>query len=439
MKKLLYTLFAAWLALTGCNSGTRLKVSAPLSPIRTDGTRFIDSEGKTVILRGINIVEKNPGMGYIPNDTVALFDSLAGWGFNCIRLGVIWDGAEPAPGRYDEAYLGKVAELCDRAAAHGIYVMLDMHQDLYGRQFSDGAPDWATITDNLPHATGAIWSDSYLISPAVQRAFDNFWADRPAPDGIGIQEHYVRLWQHIAKRFSTHPAIIGYDIMNEPFNGSAGAGILPALLMEYATVLAEATGKVMTEEEILTTWADEAKRIEALKFLEDPARYARVVDAAAELNAAFERSALQQMYQRAADAIRKVDTGHILFLEHAYFANSGLPTAIEPVKRGDGSADPLVAYAAHGYDLLTDTKEVDAQSFDRVDLIFRRVHEASIRMNVPVLIGEWGAFHGDAPGLVRAAAHIKAVFDRYGFSDTYWAWRPGVQEDEYFSVLIKRE
>ena len=435
MKKQIQTILVIGAMLAGCGYGCGRKEVPGPSPIRTEGTRFTDLQGRTVILRGINIVEKNPDLGYIPKDTVALFDSLSSWGFNCIRLGIIWDGAEPKPGRYDDTYLGKIEDLCNRAAAHGIYVMLDMHQDLFGRRFSDGAPDWATITDSLPHATGAIWSDSYLISPAVQRAFDNFWNDRPAADGVGIREHYAMLWQHIARRFAAHPAIIGYDIMNEPFNGSAGAAIVPAILGAYGMLLAETTGKVMTEEEILATWSDETKRIEALKFLEDPEKYRRVIDAAEGLNAAFEKSLLQSMYQRVAEAIRKVDTSHILFLEHAYFANTGLSTAIEPVKKADGTRDPLVAYAAHGYDLLTDTKSVDAQCLGRVDLIFQRVHEASIRMNVPVLVGEWGAFHGNAQGLVTTAAHIRGLFDKYGFSDTYWAWRPGVQEDAYFNEI----
>jgi endoglycosylceramidase len=437
MKTTLTLIMLTLLLLAGCSprNAKNDRRNESWKGIRTDGTRFIGPDGKTIILQGINLVEKNPAVNYIHPDTAGLFDKFTEWGFNCIRLGIIWDGAEPEPGIYDEVYLDKIEAMVERAALRGIYVMLDMHQDLYGRQFSDGAPAWATLTDSLPHATGVIWSDSYLISPAVQRAFDNFWANKPASDGIGVQDHYALLWKHIAKRFSDNPAVIGYDIMNEPFNGSAGSGILPAILTEYAKVLAETTGRVMTEEEVLETWSDEERRIEALKFLEDPSRYQRVIDAATELNAGFERTALQSMYQRVADAIRQVDTVHILFLEHAYFANTGLATAIEVVKRPDGTPDPLVAYAAHGYDLLTDTRYVDAQSTARVDLIFKRIHEASVRMNIPVLVGEWGALHGNSEGLVEVAAHITGLFRQYGFSDTYWAWYPGIEEDPYFRVI----
>ena len=90
------------------------------------------------------------------------------------------------------------------AEKYGLYVFLDMHQDLYSCKYSDGAPEWATLTDERPHITegNMVWSDAYITSPAIQRAFDNFWANTPASDGVGIQEHYARAWRHVAKRYA---------------------------------------------------------------------------------------------------------------------------------------------------------------------------------------------------------------------------------------------
>lgn len=51
-------------------------------------------------------------------------------GFNLIRLGIFWDGAEPEPGKIDYGYLEKLREIVGLAEKHGIYVILDMHQDL---------------------------------------------------------------------------------------------------------------------------------------------------------------------------------------------------------------------------------------------------------------------------------------------------------------------
>lgn len=68
----------------------------------------------------------------------------------------------------------------------GISFFLDFHQDLYGVAFgldapfwADGAPAWATITDGLPHVAGDLWSGAYLISPALNRAFEHFWNNDP--------------------------------------------------------------------------------------------------------------------------------------------------------------------------------------------------------------------------------------------------------------------
>ena len=65
-------------------------------------TRFVDAEGRHVLLHGINLVNKNPDEGYFFDAGPELFAAMRDWGFNVIRLGVIWDGLEPEPGVVDE-------------------------------------------------------------------------------------------------------------------------------------------------------------------------------------------------------------------------------------------------------------------------------------------------------------------------------------------------
>jgi endoglycosylceramidase len=163
-----------------------------------------------------------------------------------------------------------------------------------------------------------------------------------------------------------------------------------------------------------------------------------VLDAAKELSQQFEKTALQSMYQHVGNAIREVDTAHILFLEHAYFMNTGISSAIEPVKRKNGEPDPLLAYAAHGYDLLVDTKYYDKQSNARVELIFTRINGTSQRINVPVLVGEWGALSGSSEGMASSVRFITGLFERFGFSNTYWAYYQGIEEDLYFNSVLVR-
>ena len=49
---------------------------------------------------------------------------LRGWGFNGIRLGVMWTGVEPTEGNYSQEYLGKMKEIVDLAGKYGIYTMI---------------------------------------------------------------------------------------------------------------------------------------------------------------------------------------------------------------------------------------------------------------------------------------------------------------------------
>ena len=72
--------------------------------------------------------------------------------------------------------------------------------------------------DGLPNLRIA-FPAGYETNPAVQRAFENFWADKPGPGGVGLQERYAAAWAHVAKRFSGNPSVLGYEIMNEPFPG----------------------------------------------------------------------------------------------------------------------------------------------------------------------------------------------------------------------------
>ena len=429
------------LCLTMCQSaGTQTDGDKKVSDyVYVQDRNFKDPYGRDLILHGINVVNKDPSSDYVGHITPEEMTNFKSWGFNIIRLGIIWDGLEPEPGIYNEEYLGKIDEMIQWAGENDLYIMLDMHQDLYSVEFSDGAPSWATITDDQPHQMGDIWSDAYLISPAVQHAFDNFWNNTPASDGIGIQDHYIALWKHIADRYKDNPTVIGFDIMNEPFMGSEANYIMPKLLEAYAMVMAETTGQQPPgAEELMAIWTNEESRLEALKQIAEADKYSRVIDAIYEVNAPFESKTLSSFYQRARNAIREVNKDHIIFLEHGYFNNTGVLSALNPVLDEQGNPDPLQAYAAHGYDLLTDNKEVESPSYERVEFIYSRISETSKRLNMPVLLGEWGAFHSKSSKMVETAAHAVGLVEKLNFSNAYWAYYKDIDQYPYFNQSIIR-
>jgi endoglycosylceramidase len=315
-----------------------------------------------------------------------------------------------------------------------------MHQDLYSVLYSDGAPEWATLHEDQPHVTGEIWSESYFISPAVQTAFDNFWKNTPAPDGTGIQDHFINAWRHVAERFADQAHIIGYDLMNEPFMGSGAAQIMPAMLQAYAELLvSEGQEPPPTMEELAQMWSSEAERNKVYEKLSDPEKFSVIADAMYSIQAPFEKDMLMPFYQKCRDAIREVDPHHIIFIEHAIFANSGALTAIQPLFNEKGERDPLVAYAPHGYDLVTDTENQAASSLERVRFIFDRIKQNADRLDMPVLVGEWGAFYsaGD-PAVVEQAKFILDQYKKHGFSHTYWSYFEGLEKMPYFKALQNR-
>lgn len=194
----------------------------PAAALGRSGRWFTDSDGRVTILHGVNLVNKLPpyeplALGFGERDA----ELIASWGFNTVRIGWIWKALEPAPGEYDDAYLERIAELAALLARHGQHVLLDFHQDMYNERFSgQGFPDWAVQDDGLPRRPDLGFPRNYFFMPGLWRAYDHFWANDPAPDGVGLQDRFALAWQRVAERLAGEPAVF-YDVFNEPFPGRA--------------------------------------------------------------------------------------------------------------------------------------------------------------------------------------------------------------------------
>lgn len=181
-----------------------------------------DDAGRALVFHGVNLsgsTRSDPErMPWVNAEDVARLSR--DWGFNLVRFVLQWDGLEPMRGVFDEDYLARVEERLDWCAAAGLSVILDMHQDGWGKAFADGDgfPAWATITDGLPFEPQDPEFLNY-IQPAVMRAFDNFWNNRD-----GIQDAFRDAWVTLALRFKDHPAVLGYELLNEPFGGTKNLG-----------------------------------------------------------------------------------------------------------------------------------------------------------------------------------------------------------------------
>jgi endoglycosylceramidase len=205
--------------------------TGPTLPLGHAGRWMTDADGRVVVLHGLNQVYKVPP--YEPSadgfgDDDAAF--LAGNGFNAMRLGVIWAAVEPQPLSYDDNYLASIAQTVATLASHGIVSLLDFHQDLYNEVFQgEGAPAWAVRTGGLPNPQLG-FPGNYFANPAEEFAWHAFWRDAPAPDGIGLQDHYARAWAHVAAFFRGNPGVFGYEVLNEPWPGLIWEGCFDPIL-----------------------------------------------------------------------------------------------------------------------------------------------------------------------------------------------------------------
>ena len=163
---LLTTIAAAWLlAVLGAQPAGVLAQDAEgwykahpgmsrISQVNQDMHQIIDEFGRTRFFHGTNVVMKEPPwyrpLAWVPG--VSSFgeqdvQNLNDLGLNVVRLGHSWAGAEPARGQYNQTFLDIMKKQTKMAEEHGIYVLVDVHQDVLGRQFcGDGVPDVSADT-----------------------------------------------------------------------------------------------------------------------------------------------------------------------------------------------------------------------------------------------------------------------------------------------------
>lgn len=408
--------------------------------IRVDGTRLVDPNGKQVHFRGINLINKgikrpDGSWDFDPTWPDAVWQRFADLGMNAVRLGIIWAALEPVPGQYDERYINLIKHQLDLAAQAGISVLLDMHQDLYAQRFSDGAPDWAVLTD-APYEATDLWSDAYLSSPAVQQAWDAFWENKEVPQtGRGLQDHYAALWAHLAAAFHDHPALFAYDIMNEPAPGSQILEMFGLLMHNVAESLTpeEATHLGLSEpslESLSAAFSDPESKLKLLSLLDDPERYRLLGDLSQEPVIHFERTVLEPFYEKITTAIRAHDEDRFILRGNNYISNIGVPSGIRPITV-KGSPDPKQIFAPHGYDLVVDTPAMLHPSDSRAQSIFRRHRETQLALNLPAIVTEWGAFDIYDSAL-NHGRFLLDLFASWGWGNTYWCYT-----ENFFEVPVR--
>jgi hypothetical protein len=228
-----------------------------------DGPHFKDEEGRTLLLRGVNLggsskVPFRPDgstyrrEGFFDHRNVSFvgrpfpleeadehFARLREWGFTFLRFLVTWEAIEHAgPGIYDEEYLDYLYAVVRKAGEYGIELFIDPHQDVWSRMSGgDGAPGWTfevigmdvtRFTETgaaIVHAVHGdpfprmIWPTNYskLAAATMFTLFfgGNDFAPQLKVDGEPVQEylqrHYINAIKKVASRLRDLPNVVGYD------------------------------------------------------------------------------------------------------------------------------------------------------------------------------------------------------------------------------------
>lgn len=206
--------------------------------INLDSLRFTDIYGRTKIFHGTNVVDKSiniPWKLFVEKD----FEIVRNYGYNIIRLGIIWEGIMPLNRTIDYNYLNELKHVAEKAKQYGIYILLDMHQDLMSSAFcGDGAPKWLflnrTYIKSFPFPLkfkpferkkdGTVvngcaefqWG-TYYFTNAVGEAAEDLLTNRPP---LHLRDLFIEAWIAVVKVFKDVPNVIGYDLLNEPFPGN---------------------------------------------------------------------------------------------------------------------------------------------------------------------------------------------------------------------------
>ena len=396
-----------------------------------DGKRFVDAAGRQIILHGINTGGNNKTDPRTWHEA-SVYARMADWGLNVVRLQLDWSELEPKCGQYNEDYLQQIDQQIALAKANGIYVYLDMHQDLWGVKAIDGAPEWATLDEGLPHVQNPdFWQESYWTSPMVQKAFDNFYANKPGPDGVGIQDRFALAWRCVAKRYADEPAVIGYDLLNEPYPGSP-MKMAPLLIIARMAKVLSARGELGDVPQLMKDWQDTKKRGRMMAKLNDTSVLKEFLAALEPLFRNYERDALAPLYRRVAKAIRQVDKNHILLLEPSGGAIIGVRSHLEAIVDENGRRDPFQALVPHAYGL-----PFGNPTTEHMGEILSRIAELSMRLDMPVILGEWDADVGKDKEQERRemALFLVSQVEKHRIGDTFWLFKPDLEQKLLFDAI----
>src|SRR4051812_9050874 len=235
---LLVAVCAAALLASLPTAAARAQLTVSAGEVRDEG-------GRVVMFRGVNLpwgLRVPQVVDTAPVSADADAAQIRSFGFNLARLQLSWKAIEPGhvgpndpaicgdgppqdPGQWDEnhaqRYLNRVAAVVESLHRHGIHTLFQIAQYGYNDRFGGppSHPDWTVCTDGEPITKGQ-GALSYF-QPGVTNAAGHFWRNDVRGN---MQGDYARMLRTLAARFGSDPAVVGFELYNEPFSPEAATG-----------------------------------------------------------------------------------------------------------------------------------------------------------------------------------------------------------------------
>jgi endoglucanase len=292
--------------------------------------------------RGDNVPPRLRGVMSPNSFRVEDFDTLAKWNVNLIRWQITrnWGKADTDTDLADYNHwidfkLDELSKALDAAATRGIKVVIDIHWPPGGR----------------------------LKNSTLRMVLEKPYSD-----------HFVALWEKIARRFKGHPAVWGYDLINEPV-------------------------QEQPSPEGIDDWYHlEVRAAKAIRAIDPDTPIIFEVDHSDSANAY--------------NFIEPIPVSRVIYQVHMYepgiFTHQGVHTTL------DANGQPSVTYPG----------TIDGKKYDRETLrqILAPVRAFQLAYNVPIYVGEFSAIRW-APGAAQYLDDCISIFEEYGWDWSYHAFR----------------
>lgn len=331
-----------------------------------EGTRFVDPLGAQVILRGYAIQAKMPP--FRPLSGPEDLDPIVDFGANVIRLHFNWEAAELVKGVYDESYFSYYRQVVEWAADRNLFVIIDLHNNAFSR--------WAAAGCGCGFPPWAITPAVALVEPKANGDCNFFEAMN---DAIFLNEDNFKIWR---------------DFLTDAY----GARTRFLLLLERLATEYKGHPAIIGFD------------------INEPLPY----DTSTQT---FDYEMMAQFYEAMGPVIHSIDPTMFIFIE---------PFAIDHVlfNRTTPYRNVNIAnavYAPHLYEVgsLIYGFPILSHSPNLISIIDSRE-----KLNVPVMVGEWGAQMNGLQAIQDQLHLINRDFDVHLLSAIRWNYSPNWTPEE---------